>query len=143
MAVYQLNHRQIPLSSSPRAGKRIPQFETLASPAYVGDFREATSAIVNLHGQGTYDLVKELADAGIDLHVQRDLDNAHDENAVSCHLKVNGSFDLVGYLGREDAALIAPELDAGATLKAKVLGPPWSGSSSRGGSVGITIYLHD
>lgn len=141
VVAFQLNHRQIPLSESPRASKRVPLFPTLAPPAYLGDFTEATVAIVNLHGQGTYDLAKDLHGWGITLQVRRDLENAHDENAVGCYTKIKGNFDLVGYLCREDAAVIAPELDAGATLKGHLLGPPWSGSNSRGGSVGLTVYL--
>lgn len=135
---YQL--KQIPLSESPRT-RRIPQFATLAPPAYLGEFTEFPVAIVNLHGQGTYELVKDLRRRAVDLHVRRDRDNEHDENAVACYVEANGGFDLVGYLGREDAATIAPELDAGATLRAKLLGRPWSGADARGGSVSVTVYL--
>ena len=53
------------------------------------------------------------------LELRRDPDNAHDPNAIQVHPGDGG--DQVGWVPRELAAELAPELDAGRPLAAVVL----------------------
>jgi hypothetical protein len=53
------------------------------------------------------------------LELRRDPDNAHDPNAIQVHPSAGG--DQVGWVPRELAAELAPELDAGRPMAAVVL----------------------
>lgn len=134
----------IPLSSAPRAPRIVPQFRSLALPAYLGDFRTLTTRIVGLHARDTYDLAKDVAEEGLVLEVARDVDNEHDDNACLCQLRVNGTPELVGYVDAEDSSELAEAIDAGAVLRARPTGqPPWSGRESKGGSLDVEVYLEE
>jgi len=138
---YQL--REIPLSDFPRLRKIIPTFPTWVMAAYVGGFEEIVGHVVALHARGTYDLAKELYKSELKMYLERDRENEHDENAVAMYFKVNGTPELVGYVDRETARIIAPELDAGAKLEAKIISHPRGGRPNRGGSAETQIYRVD
>jgi HIRAN domain len=62
-------------------------------------------------------LQSEAATPGARLELRRDPDNPHDENAIAVHARG----EQVGWVPRELAAELAPELDAGRSWSAAVL----------------------
>jgi hypothetical protein len=64
-------------------------------------------------------LASEVAEPGRRLELRRDLANPHDENAIAVH--GDGGGEQLGWVPREVAAELAPELDAGKPWSAVVL----------------------
>jgi hypothetical protein len=64
-------------------------------------------------------LASEAAEPGRRLELRRDLANPHDENAIAVH--GDGGGEQLGWVPREVAAELAPELDAGKPWSAVVL----------------------
>jgi HIRAN domain len=64
-------------------------------------------------------LASEAAEPGRRLELRRDLANPHDENAIAVHGEGDG--EQLGWVPREVAAELAPELDAGRPWSAVVL----------------------
>jgi HIRAN domain len=64
-------------------------------------------------------LASEAAEPGRRLELRRDLANPHDENAIAVHGEGGG--EQLGWVPREVAAELAPELDAGTPWSAVVL----------------------
>jgi HIRAN domain len=64
-------------------------------------------------------LASDAAAPGRPLELRRDPDNPHDPNAIAVHPAGGG--EQVGWVPRELAAELAPELDAGRTWSALVL----------------------
>jgi HIRAN domain len=64
-------------------------------------------------------LASEAAEPGRRLELRRDLANPHDDNAIAVH--GDGGGEQLGWVPREVAAELAPELDAGRPWSAVVL----------------------
>jgi HIRAN domain-containing protein len=64
-------------------------------------------------------LASDAAEPGRRLELRRDLANPHDENAIAVHGEGGG--EQLGWVPREVAAELAPELDAGKPWSAVVL----------------------
>jgi len=133
--------RDISLSDAPRQTRRVPLFEVLSGPVYSGQFEVTYGCVVNLHGQGTYDLAKEIAADLSPLFLERDYENGHDPNAVRAFLGEGAEREFVGYVDADTAQQIAREMDKGAELVAVAQGRPMSGRNNRGGQVEIQIGL--
>jgi HIRAN domain len=79
--------------------------------------------IVGVAGAGGHHpdaLALDAAAPGRPLELRRDPDNPHDPNAIAVHL-VGGNGEQVGWVPREVAAELAPELDAERPWSAVVL----------------------
>jgi hypothetical protein len=142
--------RQVPagvlvaLSDTPHAPRLVPLLRSL--PRYLGSFSTLSSRVVGVHVQKTWGLAVKIAEEGRELELERDVGNQHDANAVACYLPACGDRDrvLVGYLDAVDAALIAPELDAGAPLRARpTADAPVAGAGSKGGALDIEVFLSE
>ena len=133
--------REIPLSSAPRQTRRIPLIEVPTGPLFSGEFETVFGYVVNLHGQGTYELAKQLATDNVPLLFERDYENEHDPNAVKAYTVSTRGRDFVGYVDSDTAAAIAGDLDKGAELIAYPQGWPRGGSGRRGGQLEISIDL--
>lgn len=131
---------QIPLSDSPRE-RRLPQFKSLSGSAPEYDFAPVYGAVVNLHGSGGWDVAKDLSSLGLELTLERDLENEHDLNAVSVIASCEWGPERIGFLDRETAAGVATKLDLGYPLVAVPQGRPWAGRGSKGGSMSLEIRL--
>jgi HIRAN domain len=70
-------------------------------------------------GHHTAALASEAAEPGRRLELRRDLANPHDENAIAVHGEGGG--EQLGWVPRDVAAELAPELDAGRPWSAVVL----------------------
>jgi hypothetical protein len=78
--------------------------------------------VAGVAGAGAHHAEALASDAvapGARLELRRDPDNPHDPNAIQVHPSDGG--DQVGWVPRELAAELAPELDAGRPLSAVVL----------------------
>jgi HIRAN domain len=78
--------------------------------------------VVGVAGAGLYHadaLVSDAAEPGRRLELQRDLANPHDPNAIAVHGDDRGA--QLGWVPREVAAELAPELDEGKPWAAVVL----------------------
>jgi hypothetical protein len=82
-------------------------------------------------------LASEAAEPGRRLELRRDLANPHDENAIAVH--GDGGGEQLGWVPREVAAELAPELDAGKPWSAVVLRE--QRSSPRDPRHGLTMLL--
>jgi hypothetical protein len=82
-------------------------------------------------------LASDALTPGRPLVLRRDTGNPHDENAVAVHPEGGG--DQVGWVPRELAAELAPELDAGRTWSAVVLRE--QRPSPRDPRTGLTMLL--
>jgi HIRAN domain len=80
-------------------------------------------------------LQSDAAAPGSPLELRRDPDNPHDPNAIAVH----AGEDQVGWVPRELAAELAPQLDAGADWSAVVLRE--QRTSPRDPRTGITMLL--
>ena len=80
-------------------------------------------------------LASDAAAPGRPLELRRDPANAHDANAIAVH--AGGA--LVGFVPREPAAHLAPELDAGRPWSAAVLRE--QRASPRDPRTGLTMLL--
>ena len=139
--------RDIPLSDSPR-GRRpfkvVPTLASLSEPLiYEGAFRKLQTRLVGLHARKTYDLAKEIHLDQRELELEHEMLNEHDPHAVGAYLRLdNGERELVGYMDADDSRLfLAQALDGAAVLRARPTGNPWSGRSSKGGSMDVEVYL--
>jgi hypothetical protein len=78
--------------------------------------------VVGVAGAGQHHaaaLVTDAAEPGRRLELRRDLGNPHDENAIAVH--GDGGGEQLGWVPREVAAELAPELDEGRPWSAVVL----------------------
>jgi hypothetical protein len=82
-------------------------------------------------------LASDAVAPGRPLVLHRDLGNPHDENAIAVHPEGGG--DQIGWVPRELAAELAPELDAGRTWSAVVLRE--QRASPRDPRTGLTMLL--
>lgn len=76
---------------------------------------------------------------GRELALRRDVANEHDPNAIAVHLAPPGAGEQLGWVPRELAAEIAPELDAGRPWSAVVLRE--QRASPRDPRTGVTMLL--
>lgn len=82
------------------------------------DFEEISYEI-NLAGvtwENRQDIVKNIVQ-GTDISLERDYHNQYDKNAIAAKL-IDGT--QVGWIPKKNAAILAPELDAGIPWKARV-----------------------
>ena len=85
--------------------------------------------VVGVAGAGAHHaeaLTLDAAAPGRPLELRRDPDNPHDPNAIAVHLvgsgeQIGGHGEQVGWVPREVAAELAPELDGGRAWSAVVL----------------------
>jgi hypothetical protein len=82
-------------------------------------------------------LQQESVKPGAELSLRRDRDNEHDDNAIAVHPAGGG--EQLGWVPREPAAELAPELDAGKTWSAVVLRE--QRASPRDPRSGLTMLL--
>jgi HIRAN domain-containing protein len=82
-------------------------------------------------------LASDAAEPGRRLELRRDLANPHDENAIAVHGEGGG--EQLGWVPREVAAELAPQLDAGRPWSAVVLRE--QRSSPRDPRHGLTMLL--
>lgn len=69
----------------------------------------------SVRGSGHYHRANRLADTrpGVPIILSREPDNPHDKNAVSIYSGFSVDAGLVGYVNKQNAARLAPKLDAG------------------------------
>jgi hypothetical protein len=86
------------------------------------ELRELGLRVAGVAGAGAHHadaLLSQAVAPGGSLQLRRDPDNAHDPNAIQVHPSDGGA--QVGWVPRELAAELAPELDAGRPWSAVVL----------------------
>lgn len=72
-------------------------------------------------------IIRKYAEKGSAVRLFRDLNNPHDENAVSVWLWIEEgaegrlpAYELIGYLGRDQAKIVSSDLDKGLEYHAKI-----------------------
>lgn len=85
--------------------------EKAKRPVYIGDFM-----VAGVRYEGRESLIRQFLREGYILHLVRESTNSFDENAVL--IRTTSGHDI-GYVPREDAALLAPLLDAGGVYSAR------------------------
>jgi hypothetical protein len=114
-----------------------------ASGRYLGrdaaQLRDAGLRVASVAGAGSHHAAALQSDAvapGHMLELRRDIANEHDANAIAVHAP---GAEQIGWVPRELAATIAPELDAGSTWTAVALRE--ARPSPREARSGLTMLL--
>jgi len=103
------------------------------------ELQRAGLRVASVAGAGRHHAEALQADTvapGNALNLRRDVANEHDANAIAVHA---AGADQIGWIPRELAATIAPELDAGTTWTAIVLRE--ARRSPRDPRLGLTVLL--